>query len=134
MLEKVFMFLAEHKEVAFATVGSDGKPKLRVFQIMKQENTTVYFATAPGKEVHRQLHDNPSIEMLGMEGNISVRISGEASFDVPEEVGKEIYDTNPVLSRLYKAYTDLSYFRVPVRKLDYFDLSTTPPVFKSFNL
>ncbi|MCC8096141.1 MAG: hypothetical protein LIP05_12765 [Tannerellaceae bacterium] len=51
MLEKAFMFLAEHKEV------------------------------------YRQLHDNPSIEMLGMEGNISVRIRGEDSLDVPEEVG-----------------------------------------------
>ena len=35
-MEKVFDFLSKHKDVAFATV-EQNKPKIRVFQIMKQE-------------------------------------------------------------------------------------------------
>ena len=39
-MEKVFDFLSKHKDVAFATV-EQNKPKIRVFQIMKQEGHTL---------------------------------------------------------------------------------------------
>ena len=74
MMEKAFDFLSRHKDVAFATVEQD-KPKIRVFQIMRQEGHTLY---------------------------------------------------------LYKRYTDLVYFRLPIAKLDYYDLSPTPPVFEHY--
>jgi len=67
-----------------------------------------------------------------MSGNISVRISGDAAFNVPDEICREIYDTNPVLPRLYKDYRDLAYFSVPVASIDYFDLTTTPPTFINY--
>lgn len=70
-MEKAFAFLSSHKDVAFATVEQD-KPKIRVFQIMKQEGHTLYFATS------------------------------------------------------------LAYFRLPVAKLDYYDLTPTPPAFEHY--
>ena len=96
-------------EKAFATVEQD-RPKIRVFQIMKQEGHTLYFATVRHKEVYRQLMENPHVELLAMEGNISVRIAGEAIFDVDDATAQEIYAANPILPRLYKSYTDLVYF------------------------
>jgi len=97
-MEKAFDFLSKNKDVAFATVEQD-KPKIRVFQIMKQESHTLYFATSPHKEVHHQLKQNSNVEILAMSGNISVRISGEAIFDVPDNIAKDIYITsNPQLS------------------------------------
>lgn len=130
-MEKVFDFLSKHKDVAFATV-EQNKPKIRVFQIMKQEGHTLYFATSPHKEVYRQLQENPNIELLAMDGNISVRVTGRAMFDVPDGLAREIYADNPVLSRLYKRYTDLVYFRLPVTRLDYYDLTPTPPTFEHY--
>ena len=130
-MEKAFDFLSTHKDVAFATVEQD-KPKIRVFQIMKQEGHTLYFATSPRKEVYRQLQENPNIELLAMDGNLSVRVTGCAVFDVSDEVAREIYDTNPVLQRLYKQYTDMAYFRMVVDKLDYYDLAPTPPTFEHY--
>ena len=130
-MEKAFDFLSTHKDVAFATVEQD-KPKIRVFQIMKQEGHTLYFATSPHKEVYRQLQENPNIELLAMEGNISVRATGRVVFDVSDNVAREIYDTNPVLQRLYKQHTDMVYFRLPVAKLDYYDLTPTPPTFEHY--
>ena len=105
-MEKAFEFLKTNKEVAFATV-EDDKPKIRVFQIMKQEKNTLYFATAPEKEVYRQLQENPNIEVLAMKENIFVRMAGQAVFDVDDKTAREIYAANPVLSRLDRAYTDL---------------------------
>lgn len=130
-MEKVFEFLSKHKDVAFATV-EQNKPKIRVFQIMKQEGHTLYFATSPHKEVYRQLQENPNIELLAMDGNISVRVTGRAMFDVPDGLAREIYAANPVLPRLYKRYTDLVYFRLPVTRLDYYDLTPTPPAFEHY--
>lgn len=130
-MEKAFDFLSTHKDVAFATVEQD-KPQIRVFQIMKQEGHTLYFATSPRKEVYRQLQENPNIELLAMEGNISVRATGRAVFDVSDNVAREIYDTNPVLQRLYRQHTDMVYFRLPVAKLDYYDLTPTPPTFEHY--
>lgn len=72
-MEKAFEFLKRNKGVAFATV-EDGKPKIRVFEIMRQQENTLYFVTAPGKKVYRQLQANPNVEILAMKGNIFVRI------------------------------------------------------------
>ena len=121
-MEKAFEFLSSHKDVAFATVERE-KPKIRVFQIMKQEKHTLYFATSPHKEVYCQLQENPNIELLAMDGDISVRVTGRAVFDVSDDVAREI---------LYKQYTDLAYFRLPVAKLDYYDLTPTPPTFEHY--
>lgn len=127
-----FEFLKTNKEVAFATM-EGSKPKHRVFQIMKQDGHTLYFVTAPGKEVYRQLQDNPNVEILAMKDNVSVRIAGQVAFDVDDRTAQEIYATNPVLPRLYKSYTDLVYFRLAANSLDYFDLTPTPPVFEHYD-
>ena len=98
VLKKALAFLSEHNEAAFATV-EDGKPKIRVFQIMRVVGPNLYFATAPHKEVYRQLQSNPNVEILAMAGNLSVRVTGRAVFDVPDEVARAIYAENPVLPR-----------------------------------
>ena len=130
-MRKELEFLATHKDVAMATVEGN-KPKIRVFQIMKQEGDTLYFATAARKAVYRQLQENPAIELLAMEGNISVRITGKAVFDVSDPVQKEIYETNAVLLRLYPSYLDMVYFRLTIEELDYYDLTLTPPLLEHY--
>ena len=130
-MRKALEFLATHKDVAMATVEGN-KPKIRVFQIMKQEGDTLYFATTARKAVYRQLQESPAIELLAMEGNISVRITGKAVFDVSDPVQKEIYETNAVLSRLYPSYLDMVYFRLTIEELDYYDLTPTPPLLEHY--
>ena len=128
-MKEAFDFLSEHPDVAFATVENE-KPKIRVFQIMRQEGTTLWFATSPHKKVYRQLQINPEIELLAMAGNVSVRVTGEVYFDVPDSLCRKIYETNPVLPRLYEKYSDLTYFRLSIRALDYYDLTPNPPILK----
>ncbi|MDL2278860.1 pyridoxamine 5'-phosphate oxidase family protein [Parabacteroides sp. OttesenSCG-928-G07] len=115
-------------------MGEDNKPKLRVFQIMKQKDNTFYFATSKKKEVFQQLKKNPYVELLAMDGNISVRVSGKVSFNVEDEIAQAIYNENPVLQRLYADYLKLDYFSMPIYTLDYYDLSTTPPTLNSYTL
>lgn len=132
-MKEALEFLKAHPEIAMATVGDGNLPKIRVFQIMKTDGDTLYFATAPTKRVYAELQVNPSIEILSCEGNVSVRISGRAVFDVTESIKKEIYNTNPVLPRLYADYTRLAYFRLTIDTLDYYDLTPTPPVLRHYD-
>jgi len=126
-------FLKAHNEIALAT--SEGNfPHLRIFQIMRQEGTTLYFATSAKKAVWKELQANPNVELLAYSDNISVRCSGMVNFEVENDVKRWIYDNNPVLPRLYTSYDKLEYFCLPIAELDYFDLTPTPPVFKHYNL
>ncbi len=133
LMEKALQFLREHKDVALAT-SEDNIPKLRIFQIMKQEGNVLYFATSEKKAVWHELRKNPNVELIAYEGNVSVRCSGMANFNVEDETKRWIYDHNDVLSRLYNSYDQMVYFCLPVAEMDYYDLAPTPPVFKHFDL
>lgn len=133
MKEKALSFLLENKEVAFATV-ENNRPKIRVFQIMRQEGEILYFATSAKKEVYQQLRINPYIEILVIKDKVSVRCSGKVNFDVPIEKQQWIYENNEVLPRLYASFDQLDYFSMKIEMIDYYDLKPTPPVLKHINL
>ena len=132
-MQQALEFLRDHKEIALATCEGN-LPKLRLFQIMKQDGTHLFFATSPEKAVYRQLQANPNVEILATDGQVSVRCEGMVSFDVDDETQRWIYENNPVLPRLYSSYDKLAYFVLPIAAMDYFDLRPTPPVFKHFDL
>ena len=133
MLQTALEFLRKHNEITFAT--TDGtSPHLRIFQIMRQEGTTLYFATSAKKAVWHELQANPNVELLAFADIISVRCSGMVSFDVSDDVKRWIYENNPVLPRLYTSYYQLEYFCLPIVELDYFDLTPTPPINQHFDL
>lgn len=138
-LSVALKFLDGHRELALATVDG-GSPRLRAFQVMGVEahdNTVdLFFATAPFKAVYAQLHAQPYVEMLAMAGTVSVRMGGEASFDVPDGVCRALFSApgNEVLPRLYAAYDSMAYFRVRLRFIDYFDDGSTPCVYEHFTL
>ena len=133
MLQKALDFLRDHNEIAFATCEGN-LPKLRIFQIMKQEGTMLYFATSPDKAVYRELTANPNVELLAYADMVSVRCVGAVSFDVPYDIQQWIYNHNEVLPRLYTSYDKLAYFSLNIAEMDYFDLRPTPPVMKHFDL
>ena len=133
MLHTALEFLKEHNEIAFATCEGN-LPKLRIFQIMKQKGTVLYFATSPNKAVWKELQANPNVELLAYADKVSVRCVGAVSFDVPDDTQQWIYDNNEVLPRLYTSYDKLAYFSLNIAEMDYFDLRPTPPVMKHFNL
>lgn len=132
-------FLDGHRELALATVDG-GSPRLRAFQVMgveaRGDAVDLFFATAPFKAVYAQLRAQPYVEMLAMAGTVSVRMGGEASFDVSDGVCRALFSApgNEVLPRLYAAYDTLAYFRVRLRFIDYFDDGPAPCVYEHFAL
>ena len=133
MLQKALQFLKDHNEIALAT--SQGNlPKLRMFQIMRQDGNMLYFATSAKKSIWQELQENPNVEILTFADKVSVRCSGMVNFNVDDDVKRWIYENNPVLPRLYTSYDQLEYFCLPIAEMDYFDLTPTPPLFKHFDL
>ena len=133
MMQQALQFLHDHNEIAFATCEGNF-PKIRIFQIMKQEGTVLYFSTSAEKAVWKELMQNPNVEVLAYADNISVRCSGMVNFNVEDEVKRWIYEHNPVLPRLYSSYDQLVYFCLPIAEMDYFNLTPTPPIFKHYDL
>ena len=133
MIELALEFLNNHVEGVLATVDGDCSC-VRAFQIMKQEGTTLFFATSECKAVYRQLQQNPHAEFLVMHEGVTVRCSGRVDFDTYDADKRWIYDHNEVLRRLYPSYDTMAYFRLPVERMDYYDLRPTPPIHKSFDL
>ena len=132
-MERALQFLRNHKDVALAT-NEENIPKLRIFQVMKQEGNVLYFATSEAKAVWRELRKNPNVELIAFEGNISVRCSGMVNFNVEDETKRWIYEHNDVLQRLYSSYDQIVYFCLPIAEMDYYDLQPTPPAFLHFDL
>ena len=52
MDQNLLEIFKKNKEVAFATC-VDGKPHVRIFQIMKIDGDSIYFATSPKKRFMR---------------------------------------------------------------------------------
>ena len=132
-MQEALYFLRNNKDVALATVSADARPMVRAFQIMKVSGSTLYFATSSAKQVYKDLQMNPAIELLALKDNISVRAGGDASFDVSDALQQEIYDTTPVLQRLYPDYKSLTYFSMEIEHLDYYDLTPTPPILRHYD-
>lgn len=133
MLQLAFDFLRDHKEVTLATCEGN-LPKLRIFQIMKQEGNVLYFSTSAVKAIWHELKKNPNVELIAYEGNVSVRCSGMVNFNIEESKKQWIYDNNAVLSRLYTNYEQMVYFCLPIAEMDYYDLGPTPPINLHFDL
>jgi len=132
-MKQALDFLKSNKDIALATVGLNGRPMIRAFQIMKADGNNLYFATNPRKAIWQELQANPAIELLAIKGNISVRVGGDVSFSVPDDLQQEIYNTNPVLQRLYPDYRSMTYFRMEIDHLDYYDLTPTPPILRHYD-
>lgn len=132
-MQRALDFLRNHKEVALATCEGN-LPKVRIFQVMKQEGNLLYFATFAEKAVWRELRQNPNVELIVFEGNVSVRCSGMVNFNVEDSIKQWIYEYNDVLSRLYTSYDQMVYFCLPIAEMDYYDLQPTPPVSLHFDL
>ena len=132
-MQKILEFLWKNRDVALATIDYDDRPKVRVFQIMTIKDNKLYFATGPHKKVYDELQQNPAVEILAYKGNISVRITGNASFKVDSFTQMGIYQGSDILKRLYRSALDLAYFSVSIDSLDYYDLSTNPPTFRHYD-
>lgn len=101
-----------------ATIGLDGKPKVRPMQYMVLEDGKLWFCTNSKKEVFAELQANPCIELCGckLEKNEMqtpwIRFSAEVVFEERQDIRDAIIDKSAIVNALYKTMRDNPIFKV----------------------
>ncbi|WP_372751832.1 pyridoxamine 5'-phosphate oxidase family protein [Labilibaculum sp.] len=128
-MKDLLKILNQHKDIALATVNDQGCPKVRIFQIMQLNDNDLFFSTAKNKEVYFQLRENPKVELVSWHNNVSIRIAGTASFDVPKETQEKIFENSKTLHEIYQTCDNpnLTFFRITIEWAKLLDLNATPP-------
>ena len=101
-----------------ATIGLDGKPKVRPMQYMVLEDEKLWFCTNSRKEVFAELQANPCIELCGckLEKNEMqtpwIRFSAEVMFEERLDIRDAIIEKSAIVNALYKNMRDNPIFKV----------------------
>ena len=101
-----------------ATIGLDGKPKVRPMQYMVLEEGKLWFCTNSQKEVYAELQANPAIELCGCkmeEEEIQsawIRFSAEVVFEERQDIRDAIIGKSSIVNALYSTMRDNPIFKV----------------------
>lgn len=101
-----------------ATIGLDGKPKVRPMQYMILEDGKMWFCTNSEKEVYKELLANPALELCGCkleENEIQtpwIRFSAEAMFEERQDIRDAIIEKSAIVNALYSNMRENPIFKV----------------------
>ncbi|MDD3224554.1 MAG: pyridoxamine 5'-phosphate oxidase family protein [Clostridium sp.] len=129
-MNDVVEFLKENQVQYFATVGLDGKPRVRPFQFMLEKEGKLYFCTNNKKDVYAQLQKNPYVEISTSSPKFAwIRLDGKAVFSNDIEIKKEIIANSNRVRSLYKTAENpiFEIFYLENAKAVIADFSGNPP-------
>ncbi|HUT28769.1 MAG TPA: pyridoxamine 5'-phosphate oxidase family protein [Sedimentisphaerales bacterium] len=107
--EEIFEFIKENPVFSLATA-EDNKPHVRIIMLYRADENGIIFNTGENKDVHRQLSENPQVEMCFYNGDrgLQVRISGTVETLEDLELKKRVVADYPFL----KEWVDREGFEV----------------------
>ena len=115
-----------------STVDEKGNSQSRIIDIMHIDEDTIYFLTARGKNVYKELINHPQISYVNLKDNKSVRINGIAKkLDDQKKWIDLMFEENPFMNNVYPGESRyiLEPFKVVSGEIEYFDL-TQKPIFR----
>lgn len=101
-----------------ATIGLDGKPKVRPMQYMLMEDEKLWFCTNSQKEVYAELQANPAVELCGCRLERDelqtpwIRFSAEAVFEERRDIRDAIIEKSAIVNALYRDKRNDPIFKV----------------------
>ncbi len=114
----------------FATVGLDGRPKVRPFQFMIEEAGKLYFATSNRKSVYREIEKRPHVEISACgDGGSWIRLSGKVVFVSDLGIKAKTQEASPLVKSIYKTpeNPDFEVFFLDEATATIADFSGEPP-------
>ncbi len=101
-MSEVSDFLNANPVQYLATVGRDGKAKVRPFMFMTEQKGRLWFCTNNTKDVYKDMNENPNIEVCVSDPSYAwIRIHGRAVFEDNMEI-KEVCMQNPIVKGQYQ--------------------------------
>ena len=105
-MEKVVTFLRENPVQYLATVGRDGKAKVRPFMFVGELEGKLWFCTNNTKDVYKDMQANPYIEITVSSPTYAwIRLHGKAVFE-DNMPAKELAIANPIVKGQYGEATN----------------------------
>jgi uncharacterized pyridoxamine 5'-phosphate oxidase family protein len=97
-------FLKKSQTQYLATIGTDGKPKVRPFQFKLEDGGKLYFSTTNDKQVYREIVRQHWVELCAYGENWSwLRLSGKVVFSQDRSIKtKIIEEAIPLIKAIYK--------------------------------
>ena len=112
MIEKVEKFLKDAGEYYLATVDGD-QPRVRPFGTAHIFEGKLYIHTGKVKDVSKQIHANPKVEICAFKNGEWLRLAGTLLEDDRREARQSMLDAYPSLQAMYSAddgNTEVFYF------------------------
>lgn len=101
-MKEVVKFLQDNITGFLATV-EEGKPKVRPFQFMLEDNGKLFFCTNNTKEVFKQLKANPYVEFSSYTPKFAwIRLSGKVEFSNDVEIKEKILENSGLVKSIYQ--------------------------------
>ena len=101
-MEEVYEFLKKVGTYYLAT-DDNGQPRVRPFGTIDIFDNALTIQTGKVKDVSKQIHANPNIEICAYDGEKWLRITAKAIEDERLEAKEHMLDNHPSLKRMYKA-------------------------------
>ena len=99
-MERVVKFLKDAETYYLATVDGD-QPRVRPFGTAHVFEGKLYIQTGKSKDVSKQIHTNPKVEICAFKNGEWLRIAGELVEDDRREARKSMLDAYPSLRGMY---------------------------------
>ncbi len=99
-MKEVYEFLKNAETYYLATV-ENGKPKVRPFGTVDIFEDGLYIQTGKIKDVSKQIHANPYIEICAFKDGDWLRLSAKATADERREAKVHMLDAYPMLRNMY---------------------------------
>lgn len=115
-MERAAKFLKDTGIYYLATMEGD-QPRVRPFGTAHIFEGKLYIQTGKVKEVSKQIHANPKVEICAFKGGNWLRIAGELAEDDRREARQAMLDAYPSLQNRYSAddgNTEVFYFKAAV--------------------
>ena len=113
IMERVVQFLKEAETYYLATVEGD-QPRVRPFGTAHIFEGKLYIQTGKVKDVSKQIHANPKVEICSFKNGEWLRVAGELVEDDRREARQSMLDAYPSLQNMYSAddgHTEVFYFK-----------------------
>lgn len=135
-MKTVIEFLEKNQVQSLATIGTDGKPKVRPFQFKLEHGGKLYFSTLSDKQIYKEITQNPWVELCACGENFSwLRLSGRVVFSQDLSIKRRIIEEAIPLIRSFYQTPDnplFALFYLDEATVTIADLSGAPP--KTFKL
>ncbi len=112
-MQRAVDFLKKAETYYLATVDKD-QPRVRPFGTAHVFEGKLYIQTGKVKDVSKQIHANPKVEICAFSDGVWLRIAGELVEDDRVEARQSMLDAYPSLQAMYSAddgNTEVFYFK-----------------------